>query len=251
MNATAALASDLALRFDHLGLTYPDGTNALSEIDLTIRQGEFVSLVGPSGCGKSTLLRLAAGLLAPSTGAVVRDRGDVGFVFQDATLLPWRTVADNVGLLAELGGVAKKVRRQLAADAISLVGLDEFAGHYPHALSGGMKMRVSLARALATRPELFLFDEPFGALDELTREQLNDELLTLYGSQHFTGVFVTHSIQEAVYLSTRVIVMSTRPGRIVADIPVPFGYPRRADLRFERDYVDVCRLASAALRADR
>jgi NitT/TauT family transport system ATP-binding protein len=251
VNAATALAPELALGFHQLRFTFPDGTQALDQIDLTIDRGQFVSLVGPSGCGKSTLLRLAAGLLAPTAGRVAREPGGVGFVFQEATLLPWRTVADNVGLLAELGGVAKAERRRLAAAAISLVGLDAFATHYPHALSGGMKMRVSLARALAMRPDLFLFDEPFGALDELTREQLNDELLALYVSQGFTGMFVTHSIQEAVYLSTRVIVMSPRPGRIVADIAVPFGYPRRPDLRFEPAYVDVCRTASAALRADR
>jgi len=238
-----------ALSFAGVRLTFPDGTEALEAIDLTIGRGEFVSLVGPSGCGKSTLLRLAAGLLEPTAGTIVREEGELGFVFQDATLLPWRTVADNVALLAELGGRPKRERQQLAARAISLVGLDAFAGHHPHALSGGMKMRVSLARAMALQPDLFLFDEPFGALDELTREQLNDELLSLFHSQRFTGVFVTHSIQEAVFLSTRVIVMSSRPGRVVADIPVDFEYPRQPDLRYDTDFVRVCATASSALRA--
>jgi NitT/TauT family transport system ATP-binding protein len=238
-----------ALSFEGVRLTFPDGTEALEEIDLTIRRGEFVSIVGPSGCGKSTLLRLASGLLAPSAGTITREDGELGYVFQDATLLPWRTVAANVGLLAELGGRSKRERLELVRRAIALVSLEAFAGHYPHALSGGMKMRVSLARAMALQPDLFLFDEPFGALDELTREQLNDELLGLFGSQRFTGVFVTHSIQEAVFLSTRVIVMSSRPGRIVADIPVDFDHPRTPDLRFERDFVAICGTASSALRA--
>jgi NitT/TauT family transport system ATP-binding protein len=238
-----------ALSFEGVRLTFPDGTEALDEVNLTIRRGEFVSLVGPSGCGKSTLLRLASGLLAPSAGTITREDGELGYVFQDATLLPWRTVADNVALLAELGGRSKRSRRELAARAISLVGLDDFAGHYPHALSGGMRMRVSLARAMALQPDLFLFDEPFGALDELTREQLNDELLSLYDSQGFTGVFVTHSIQEAVFLSTRVIVMSSRPGRVVDDIAVDFVFPRRPELRFDADFVRICSATSAALRA--
>ena len=237
-----------ALTFAGVRLTFPDGTEAVEALDLTIRRGEFVSIVGPSGCGKSTLLRLAAGLLEPTAGSVGREEGELGFVFQDPTLLPWRTVTDNVALLAELGGRPRRERQRLAARAISLVGLDAFAGHHPHALSGGMKMRVSLARAMALQPDLFLFDEPFGALDELTREQLNDELLRLYCSQRFTGVFVTHSIHEAVFLSTRVIVMSSRPGRVIADIPVDFECPRNPDLRFDADFVAICGAASAALR---
>jgi NitT/TauT family transport system ATP-binding protein len=256
ISRTAAPIADLdaarpALTFAGVRLVFPDGTEAVEEIDLTIRRGEFVSIVGPSGCGKSTLLRMAAGLLRPTAGSITREDGEVGFVFQDATLLPWRTVADNVALLAELGGRPRRERQELAARAISLVGLDAFAGHHPHALSGGMKMRVSLARAMALQPDLFLFDEPFGALDELTREQLNDELLRLYCSQRFTGVFVTHSIHEAVFLSTRVIVMSSRPGRVIADIPVDIEYPRSPELRFDRDVVAICAAVSAAMRAAR
>ena len=238
-----------ALVFDDVELVYPDGTHALSTVNLEIGKGEFVSLVGPSGWGKSTLLRVAAGLVLPSSGRTCTDGGELGYVFQDATLLPWRTVADNVGLLAELRRLGRRERRELVAAAIETVGLRGFEDKYPDTLSGGMKMRVSLARALTLDPDLFLFDEPFGALDEMTRGRLNDEVLQLFQARSFTGVFVTHSIHEATFLSTRVLVMSSGPGRIVADIAVEFGFPRQPRLRFDSAFNRVAAAVSDALRS--
>jgi NitT/TauT family transport system ATP-binding protein len=237
-----------ALAFEGVELHYADGTHALSNIDLSVSRGEFVAVVGPSGCGKSTLLRVASGLLQPTSGTVRADRERLGYVFQDATLLPWRTVAGNVGLLAELHGIDKATRKDLVARAISLVGLDGFEQYHPRRLSGGMRMRVSLARSLTLDPDVFLFDEPFGALDEMTREHLNDELLALFASQSFAGLFITHSVAEAVFLSTRVVVMSPRPGRIIAEVPVDFGYPRPPELRFDPALVRIAGSISAALR---
>jgi NitT/TauT family transport system ATP-binding protein len=236
------------LTFVGVGKTFADSTVALSDVDLTVGPGEFVTIVGPSGCGKSTLLRIASGLTRPSDGSVRVNYGNVGYVFQDATLLPWRTVQGNVELLAELHKLPRGDRRRRADEAIKLVGLSEFAGHRPRALSGGMRMRVSLARSLTLDPELFLFDEPFGALDELTRERLNDELLQLFVSQRFAALFVTHSVTEAVYLSTRVVVMSGRPGRIRDDFEVPFDYPRLPQLRFEDRFSQIAGRVSRCLR---
>jgi NitT/TauT family transport system ATP-binding protein len=238
-----------ALMFEDLELVYPDGTHALSRVDLQVRNGEFVSLVGPSGCGKSTLLRLAAGLVRPTSGSVHTQSDDLGYVFQDATLLPWRSVSDNIGLLLELRRVGRRERRELVAAAIETVGLSGSEAKYPGALSGGMKMRVSLARALTLNPDLFLFDEPFGALDEMTREHLNDEVLHLFQARRFAGVFVTHSVQEATFLSNRVIVMSGAPGRTVADIAVDFDYPRPSKLRFDPAFNRIARAVSEALRS--
>jgi NitT/TauT family transport system ATP-binding protein len=237
------------LAFDGVDVRFPDGTHALTGIDLDIRAGEFVSLVGPSGCGKSTLLRIAAGLVQPTSGDVRNAGADLGFVFQDATLLPWRTVAGNVGLLPQLQGVGRRERRELVSSAIETVGLRGFEDKYPRTLSGGMKMRVSLARALTLEPDLFLFDEPFGALDEMTRERLNGEVLELFQLKRFAALFVTHSVQEATFLSTRVVVMSSRPGRIVADIPVDFDYPRPQTLRFDPSFNRIAASVSDALRA--
>ena len=220
-----------ALAFDQVSMTFPDGTAALGEVTFSVRRGEFTSVVGPSGCGKSTLLRIASGLTEATTGRVTVDADRLGFVFQDPTLLPWRTVLDNAELLLELHGVPRDERRQRALEAIAAVGLEGFELHHPKRLSGGMRMRASLARWLTLDPPLFLFDEPFGALDEITREKLNEELLRLFMDKGFAAVFVTHSLFEAVYLSSRVLVMSSRPGRIVADIDVPFGYPRSQQLR--------------------
>jgi NitT/TauT family transport system ATP-binding protein len=204
--------------------------------------------VGPSGCGKSTLLRIASGLTPHTAGAVDVDRKSIGYVFQDATLLQWRTVQRNVELLAELHGVDKPTREKLARDAIELVKLDGNEKKYPKQLSGGMKMRASLARSLVLKPKLFLFDEPFGALDEITRERLNDELLRLFQHEGFASLFITHSIYEAVFLSTRVLVMSARPGRIVGDFKVPFPFPRAHDLRFEPAFAELTGQVSHALR---
>ncbi|MEV5717447.1 ABC transporter ATP-binding protein [Amycolatopsis mediterranei] len=245
--AEPALRSTL-LDFRDVDLVFPDGTAALGGVDLTVGRGEFVSIVGPSGCGKSTLLRIASGLESASGGTTDVSTSRIGYVFQDATLLPWRSVQGNVELLAELNRVAKADRAAKAAAAIGLVGLDGFEKHLPKQLSGGMKMRVSLARSLTLDPELFLFDEPFGALDEITRERLNDELLRLFAEQRFAGLFVTHSVSEAVYLSTKVVVMSGRPGAIVARFDVPFPMPRDPDIRFTPEFAELVGDVSHALR---
>lgn len=237
-----------ALQFDNVSMTFPDGTHALAETTFGVSRGEFVTVVGPSGCGKSTLLRIASGLTTPSTGRVTVDRKSLGYVFQDATLLQWRNVRANIELLAELDGMNKAERRQRAADTIGLVGLEGFEDKYPKQLSGGMKMRASLARSLVLEPGVFLFDEPFGALDEITRERLNDELLLLFQRKGFASLFITHSISEAVFLSTRVLVMSARPGRIVGDFEIPFGYPRSPDLRFDAAFAELSGEVSHALR---
>ncbi len=230
-------------------MIFPDGTEALRDVSFDVRRGEFVTVVGPSGCGKSTLLKVASGLLDHTSGDVDVDRKSLGYTFQDATLLPWRSVMRNVELLLELEGVSKEQRRAIAKEHIDLVGLAGFEDHYPKRLSGGMKMRVSLARSLATKPEVFMFDEPFGALDEITRERLNDELLSLFVKEGFAGLFITHSIYEAVFLSTRVLVMSARPGRIVAEYDVPFDYPREPSLRFEPEFAVLAGKVSESLRA--
>jgi NitT/TauT family transport system ATP-binding protein len=239
------------LAFSGVGKRFPEGTVALSGVDLSVAPGEFVSILGPSGCGKSTLLRIASGLSDATGGKVQVGTDKIGYVFQDPTLLPWRTVQANVELFSELRGLPKEERRRRAAAALELVGLSEFAGHRPRALSGGMRMRVSLARSLTLEPELFLFDEPFGALDEITRERLNDELLQLYLTQRFTALFVTHSVMEAVFMSTRVLVMSGRPGRVLGDFPVPFDYPRSPRLRFDERFARLAGQVSAVLRGSR
>ncbi|HMG42395.1 MAG TPA: ABC transporter ATP-binding protein [Acidimicrobiales bacterium] len=249
--ATTSAPTHTSLRFDHVGMVFPDGTHAVDDVSFGLDKGELVSVVGPSGCGKSTLLRIAAGLTTATGGHVDVDADDLGYVFQDATLLPWRNVQANVELFAELHGAPKEERRRLAAEAIELVWLKGFEEQMPRRLSGGMKMRVSLARSLTLKPGVFLFDEPFGALDEITRERLNDELLRLFLSQRFAGLFVTHSVSEAVFLSTRVLVMSPRPGRIVADVAVPFDYPRAPELRFEPAFAALAGQVSASLRESR
>ncbi|MGA0862936.1 MAG: ABC transporter ATP-binding protein [Ilumatobacteraceae bacterium] len=236
------------LSFDGVGMTFPDGTRALEDVSFAVRRGEFVTVVGPSGCGKSTLLRIASNLEKNTAGSCSVDRDSIGYVFQDATLMPWRTVIKNVELIAELHGVAKNERRELAKEAIELVGLHGFDEKYPRQLSGGMRMRASLARSLVMKPNVFLFDEPFGALDEITRERLNDELLALFQREGFAGLFITHSITEAVYMSTKVLVMSARPGRITAEFDVPFAYPRTHDLRYEPEFAELCGEISHALR---
>ena len=220
-----------------LAKRFPSGVQALRDLDLEIGRGQFVSIVGPSGCGKSTFLRLVAGLDAPTGGALRVDGHDplgLAFVFQDATLLPWRSVAHNITLPLELRREAADER---VAQTLALVGLTDFAAAYPAQLSGGMRMRVSIARALVTRPQILLLDEPFGALDEITRQRLNEELLRLWREHRWTGLFVTHNVSEAVFLSQRVLVMSVRPGRILADIAIPFPYPRSPYLRSAPEFI--------------
>ena len=241
-------ATEPLLDFRNVAMQFPNGTVALSGVDLTVSRGEFVTVVGPSGCGKSTLLRIASGLETASEGTVELATKRIGYVFQDATLLPWRTVQANVELLAELNKQPKRVRAAKAKEAIELVGLSGFEKNLPKELSGGMRMRTSLARSLTLDPELFLFDEPFGALDEITRERLGDELLRIFMEQQFAGLFITHSVAEAVYLSTRVIVMSGRPGRIVDEFEVPFDYPRDPDIRFTPEFAALSGKVSHALR---
>lgn len=219
--------------------------HALAEIDLSIGQNEFVSLIGPSGCGKSTLLRIVADLIEPSTGAVLvngksarqaRIDREYGMVFQAATLYEWRTVAGNVQLPLELMGYSRAEKEKRTREMLELVELADFADHYPWQLSGGMQQRVAIARALSFSPSILLMDEPFGALDEMTRERLNLELLDIWRRTRTTVLFVTHSITEAVFLSTRVIVMSARPGRLTNDIEIDLSQPRdhhtREDVRF-------------------
>ncbi len=255
MRTDTATASDLPgtatssrLRFEHLSMVFPDGTHAIDDVSFTVDPGEFVTVVGPSGCGKSTLLRIASGLTEHTGGICDVNRDSIGYVFQDATLLPWRTVQHNVELNAELQGVAKAERKRRAAEAIELVNLVGHEEKYPKQLSGGMKMRCSLARSLVLNPEVFLFDEPFGALDEITRERLNDELISLFNSEKFAALFITHSIAEAVFLSTRVLVMSARPGRIIGDYDIPFGSERLHDIRFEPEFAEICGLINNDLK---
>jgi NitT/TauT family transport system ATP-binding protein len=238
-----------ALSFRNVSKVFRDGTHAVDDVSLDVSPGEFVAIVGPSGCGKSTLLRIAAGLSAATSGSADARIEDVGYVFQDATLLPWRTVQRNVELPAQIHKLPRAERAARAREALELTGLQGFEQHRPRSLSGGMRMRVSLARALTMRPKVFLFDEPFGALDEITRERLNDELLRLFLHEHFAGLFVTHSVTEAVYLATRVVVMSPRPGRIVSETAVPFAYPRSPELRFDPAFTAIAAAVSADMRS--
>lgn len=244
----AADAREPALDFSDITMTFPDGTHALGETSFGVYHGEFVTVVGPSGCGKSTLLRIASGLTEATSGTVSIDRSSLGYVFQDATLLPWRTVQRNVELLAELEGVPKDEMHRRAAESIELVGLAGHEDKYPTQMSGGMKMRASLARSLVLDPKVFLFDEPFGAVDEITRERLNDEVINLFRRKGFAALFITHSITEAVFLSTRILVMSGRPGQIVGEFAVPFKYPRDPELRFDAAFGELCGEVSHALR---
>ena len=235
-----------------VGRVFADGTRALDGFDLAVDDGEFVSIVGPSGCGKSTLLRLIAGLDAPSAGALDWPGGrpapgDIGFVFQDPTLMPWASVFDNVYLPLRLAGRSRREATPEIDAIIERVGLDGFAASYPRQLSGGMRMRASIARALVTRPRLLLMDEPFAAVDEITRFRLNDDLLRIWRAEGCTIVFVTHSVFEAVFLSSRVIVAAPRPGRVVADSVVDLPETRDAALRTSAEYAGACRKISAHL----
>lgn len=233
--------------------TFENGTRALDSVDLGVSTGEFVSLVGPSGCGKSTALRLIAGLMQPDTGAVSFPAGrpEIGFVFQEPTLMPWATALDNVRLPLDLGGLIGMNRTKaetLASRALARVGLAGFEKAYPRELSGGMKMRVSVARAIVAEPKLLLMDEPFAALDEFTRQALNDDLLKLWQEDGLTVIFVTHSVYESAYLSSRVEVMTPRPGRIAADIALSSPAGRNESYRLTPEFADAAGKISASLR---
>ena len=236
---------------------FSNGTLAVRDVNLDLNAGEFVALLGPSGCGKSTLLRMISGLGAQSAGDIDWPNGgatgpagtqDLGFVFQEPTLMPWATALGNVVIPLTLKGMPKPEAEARARDMLASVGLGGFETSYPRELSGGMKMRVSIARGLVTRPKILLMDEPFAALDEITRHKLNDDLLRLWEAQRFTAVFVTHSIYESVYLSQRIVVMAARPGRIIADLPVDEPYPRTELYRTSPIYGQHCRTASNWLK---
>ena len=240
-----------AVRLRGVAKVYDNGTVALGPLDLDIGKGEFVSLLGSSGCGKSTALRLIAGLIAPSAGTVdVAARSSsraIGFVFQEPTLMPWSTIRENVRLPLKLAHMPDMQSTARVDEALAQVGLADFADAYPRELSGGMKMRVSLARALVTDPDILLMDEPFAALDEITRFRLNNDLLALWRSLRKTVIFVTHSVFESVYLSQRVIVMSARPGRIGTEFHIDAPEPRAEEFRTSADYAGYCRKVSSAL----
>jgi len=235
--------------------TFPNGTLALSKLDFNMRAGEFLTLLGPSGCGKSTALRIIAGLTAPSHGAVewpdqavtADTARRIGFVFQEPTLMPWASVFKNVALPLVLKGATADEIDGRVARVLDRVGLAQFAHAFPRDLSGGMRMRVSIARALVTEPRLLLMDEPFAALDEITRFKLNNDLLQLWQATETTVIFVTHSVFESVYLSSRILVMTARPGRIFAELPIDAHYPRDQNFRTSAEYAALCRRASAAL----
>lgn len=243
------------MSLDHVDKRFANGVLALSGVSLQIGEGEFVSLVGPSGCGKSTVLRLLAGLDVPSQGRVQAPAlssasgADTAFVFQDPTLMPWAGVFDNVSLPLRVAGVPRaQAKRQIDA-ALQLVGLAEFSTAFPAELSGGMRMRASIARALVTQPRALLMDEPFAALDEFTRQKLNDDLLRWWQARPLAVAFVTHSVYEAVFLSQRVLVMGARPGRVVAEVAVDEPYPRTAAFRTGTRYAQTCAAISQALEA--
>ena len=234
---------------------YRNAAVAVESISLTVERGEFVTFLGPSGCGKSTLLKLVSGLSPVSEGTVrvngmtpENAREQVGFIFQDATLLPWRTVEQNVGLGMELEYAARDARKERVARMLDLVGLSQVAKRYPRQLSGGMKMRVSIARALVTRPRILLMDEPFAALDEMTRDRLNEELLRLYAEQKWTVLFVTHSVAEAVFLSSRIVILAAHPGRVAHQVRVDLPWPRTAATRESKAFEEQVTQASRLLR---
>ena len=240
--------------------TYANGVRALLPVNLAVQPGEFITLLGPSGCGKSTLLNLIAGLLAPSAGRISvwgefpnaqsQAQQRMSFVFQEATLMPWARVAANVRLPLDLQGASRTDADQRVSDALKLVGLEKFAEAYPRELSGGMQMRASIARSLVTDPSLLLMDEPFGALDEITRNRLDDELLSLWRSKRLTVIFVTHSIHEAVYLSSRVVVMAARPGRVIEEVTITPSVPRDDAFRVSTEFAAYAKqLQDSLLRA--
>ena len=241
------------LTLRNVGKTFSNGVTALRAVDLTIGEGDFLSLLGPSGCGKSTALRLIAELAMPTSGVLDWhgdggfDRSGIGFIFQEPTLLPWASVFDNVWLPLRLRGVSRAEATPAIRQMIERVRLSGFENAMPRELSGGMKMRVSIARGLVTKPRLLLMDEPFAALDEITRFRLNNDLLELWRDERFTVVFVTHSVFESVFLSNRIIVMAARPGRVFEEIAVEAAYPRDEAFRTSTDYAALCRQASGVL----
>lgn len=246
-----SVSRGVAVAIRDLSIRYPNGVIAAQRVSLNMRSGEFLSLVGPSGCGKSSLLRVVAGLLKPKDGRVsmapALARGEVGVVFQDATLLPWRSAQRNVELPLELQGVAKDVRAKAALEMLSHVELGDAAGRLPRQLSGGMKMRVALARAAVCQPRLMLLDEPFGALDEMTRQRLQHLVLRMWMEERFTAAFVTHSISEAVFLGERIGVMVGAPGELREIIDVPLPFPRTEEMRTEKPFNDISRAVVEAL----
>jgi NitT/TauT family transport system ATP-binding protein len=255
MPSTAPHSNDPLVALRAVGKTFPSGTVALNGFDLAVRAGEFVSLLGPSGCGKSTALRIIAGLSEPTVGAVEwrapptasDSESRIGFVFQEPTLMPWTSVFNNVLLPLKLKGIPIEKARARVVAALDRVGLKDFGRAYPRELSGGMRMRVSIARALVTEPALLLMDEPFAALDEITRFKLNNDLLQVWQALSTTVVFVTHSVFESVYLSSRIVVMAARPGRVFTELAIDAPYPRDQDFRTSADYAALYRRASEAL----
>jgi len=246
-----------SVAMEAVGKQFEGGPEVLAGVTLTARPGDFIALIGPSGCGKTTLLRLLAGLTPPSAGAITLDgviptaaRKHLSFIFQEPTLLPWLTAQRNVELPLRLRGENESVRKERALELLKTVGLEDAAAQYPRQLSGGMKMRVSLARAMTRQPGLLLLDEPFAALDELTRNRLNEDLLRLRERAPFTAFFVTHSVSEAVFLSNRIVVLAANPGRVAAEIVSPFPYPRTAELRETPEYLQLVARVTARLRAN-
>ncbi|MEL6585051.1 MAG: ABC transporter ATP-binding protein [Pseudomonadota bacterium] len=239
------------LRLEGVDKVFSGNVQALSNLSLHVNGGDFISLLGPSGCGKSTALRLIAGLSEPTTGRITwagpRGDGDLGVVFQEPTLMPWATVVQNVHLPFRLEGKSYNSVKDDILDVLKLVGLDKFQNAYPRELSGGMKMRVSIARAMVTQPKLILMDEPFAALDEITRFKLNNDLLAMQARVGCTVIFVTHSVFESVFLSDRIVVMAARPGRVIEEVRVEEPYPRTEDFRTSAEYAAHCRAASRAL----
>lgn len=241
-----------AIQTKNVSKVFDGGTEALRDVTLTIAPGSFTSLLGPSGCGKSTLLKLIAGLITPSAGSITSSfpgRGHMGYVFQDPTLMPWADVARNVAMPLDLMGLGDAEKATRVSSTLKLVGLEDFADAHPRALSGGMKMRASLARALASKPEVLLLDEPFGALDEITRNRLNDDLIRIAAEEHLTVIFVTHSVFESVYLSDRIVVMAPRPGRPVAEFSPEAPTGRTQAWRLRPEYTEMCGRVSAAVQS--
>lgn len=252
----SAIQSQVSIQVDGASKRFGSGPVVLSPLDLVVQPGDFISLIGPSGCGKSTLLRLVGGLTQPSAGTVrveglppeqARDR--MAFIFQEPTLLPWLTVRANVQVPLRIRGEPRSTCRETADRMLRLVRLEAAADRYPRQLSGGMKMRVSIARALSLKPRVLLLDEPFGALDEMSRDHLNEELLALRAREEWTALFVTHSVAEAVFLSNRILVLAANPGRVHREVRVPFAYPRTEETRQSPEYLDLVAETSRILRS--